>query len=60
MSNTEREARRRIHEACHLIRSAYRLETLVPQETIDAVKSAIIAGVEQQAADIAEETAAIS
>ena len=56
MSNNEKEARRRISVACDYIRRAYRLETLDPKETINAVKAAIISGSEQQAADIAEET----
>ncbi len=50
----EREARRRIEEACALIRSAYRLYTLDPQETLSSVRTSIVWGVEQQAEDIAE------
>jgi hypothetical protein len=49
------EAQRRVDQACDLIRSAYRLETLNPNDTITAVTSAIAWGAEQQADDIARE-----
>jgi hypothetical protein len=49
------EAQRRVCVACDLIRRAYRLETLDPRETVDAVRSAIAWGVEQQAEDAREE-----
>lgn len=55
MTLNEKEARRRISDACSLIRSAYRLETLDAKETVAMVKSAIMQGVEQQAADVADD-----
>ncbi len=50
----EQEAIRRVESACRLIRSAYRLHTLDPAETLHSVKTAIAWGAEQQAEDIAE------
>jgi hypothetical protein len=55
VTNTEREAQRRVNEACRLIASAYRLEYLVPSETVNAVRSAIVAGMEQATEDAREE-----
>jgi hypothetical protein len=55
----EREAQRRVDEACRLIRSAYRLHTLDPRETLLSVRTAISWGAEQQAADIDELVAAV-
>ena len=52
---TREEAQRRVEKACRLIQSAYRLESLDPKDTMSRVKSAIAAGVEQQADDIREE-----
>jgi len=55
---TVSEAQRRVDQACDLIRSAYRLESLNPKDTIAAVKSAIAWGAEQQADDIARDASA--
>lgn len=55
MDNTEREAQRRVYEACRLIESAYRLHPLDPKRTVSDVQSAISTGAEQMAADITEE-----
>lgn len=52
---TREEAQRRVEQACDLIRSAYRLDTLDPKDTISRVQTAIVWGVEQQAEDIREE-----
>lgn len=57
--NLEQEAQRRVTQACDLIRSAYRLHTLNPEETISAVKTAITLGAEAQAADVAEDVARV-
>ena len=51
----EKEAQRRVDQACLLIRSAYRLADLRPQETLASVRSAIVAGAEEAAEDTAEE-----
>lgn len=48
----EREAQRRVDNACALIRSAYRLADLDPKQTISQVETAIIWGAEQAAEDI--------
>ena len=48
-----KEAQRRVDRACDLIRSAYRLETLDPNETLLSVRAAIKWGAEQQAEDVA-------
>ena len=50
----EREAQRRVSQACDLIRSAYRLHSLDPRETLMSVRSAIAAGADEQAADTRE------
>jgi hypothetical protein len=55
VSNTEREAKRRIDAACDQIRSAYRLHTFDPKDTLLAVRTAIAWGVEQQAEDARED-----
>jgi hypothetical protein len=57
--SAEREAQRRVRQACGLIESAYRLSDLRPDETITSVKSAIIAGAEMAAEDIREEVESI-
>ncbi len=55
MSNNEREAHRRVDEACALIRSAYRLASLTPADTLANVRMAIASGEEQYANDLADE-----
>jgi hypothetical protein len=47
----------REEKAFRLIRSAYRLHTLDPRQTIASVRAAIAAGVEDQAADTSEAAA---
>lgn len=54
-SQIDLEARRRITKACDLIRSAYRLHSLDPRDTISRVQFAIAEGAESQAEDIREE-----
>jgi hypothetical protein len=51
----QREAERRIETACDLIRSAYRLHPLDPQETLSHVQTAIGWGAEEMASDLREE-----
>lgn len=55
MDNDEREAQRRVDQACRLIASAYRLYPLDPKRTVSHVQSAISMGAEQMAEDITEE-----
>lgn len=52
------EAQRRVDQACGLIASAYRLETLDPKATIAQVRCAIVKGAEQQAEDTADDVRA--
>lgn len=54
MSTDERIARQRVDQACQLIRSAYRLHSLDPVETILQVKGSIKWGAQLQAQDIEE------
>ena len=56
MSDLDRqEAQRRVNKACDLIRSAYRLHTLDPKQTIESVRTSIAWGVELQAEDAADD-----
>lgn len=54
----EQEAQRRVNQACDLIRSAYRLYTLDPKQTIQSVRSSIAWGAELQAEDTADDARA--
>jgi hypothetical protein len=55
LSLDEQEAQRRVRVACDLIRSAYRLHSLNPKETISSVQTSIAWGAEEQAEDIRED-----
>jgi hypothetical protein len=55
MDANKAEAERRVRQACRLIESAYRLADLIPRDTVEHVKTAMIVGAERAAEDVRED-----